>query len=889
MAVINVLDITAFIDLYMRLHFTYFNEDGVEVSHPYHTAQQHFTHSFFVDMFACFPFLRLVQLLYNPPNAIIFYLNRIIQLYRFDYFYRGIYKNHLHNQGIIVMFRYLPYIIISLNILTALSFIALCTITNDVFTCKKNTWVQEMITRLKLNKYEAYCLIFLFTIGTGTTNSFGIMKVKTLGEMVWISCAMIINNSLQFFFISNTIAASLTINRDLHAYQEAMYDLVHFFGHQKIDKHIKKEIIKHFEYMWYKTRGKSIHTCFSPFKSSFKTEALYNFYGKVFMRSSIFPAPNSSFFRSLLMDIKHEIYLITGIIYSVNDVHGDIFLLIKGAVEVVGADENKLLTLRIGSIFGNLDNCPLGRRTLSMVAAGHVEVLKFSSIVFHNHLKRFPSLRRHFMKLTIFNVDFIEEKRLLSKNNKQALFELGEVAHTASRSRSGPKAKDLEHHRIYKIYSRNKIIKFWENVVLNILYCIDYFLVLYGISTQPQTLTFTILVYILDVLYLLKMYVKFSTSFEDEFGRIVESPKEIAINYFKQKLGFYFDLATVFPFEVISLFLWYRKSHRLVWLICRCNRLLRIIPLLAYLRNITQKLNINVLIMKSIYLFTKIILLQITLGAIVEIMHEDELNSNMKTRLNSFGLSMMSIINSGWKFDYDLPRLKRNVVVVGVSASIALVCKFITWYFIADSCGILYVVNYKRKNYEHFLFFIKRYMNNENVSIPLKDRICLYIQLLWTTSRGVLFPDLLHEAPYYLKEAVLNSMFGFHLSQHPLLQHCHKDLARQMASHMKTLIFFPEDIVVYSGDIDNCMYFIHKGEVHVLSEDTLYSEQIENVLHADDMFGLEQGLYPGYGHDFTYKVVEYSIIISLRRDDWIYLLDFFPASKNVIYDRTVTL
>ncbi|KAI4456094.1 cyclic nucleotide-gated cation channel subunit a [Holotrichia oblita] len=180
-------------------------------------------------------------------------------------------------------------------------------------------------------------------------------------------------------------------------------------------------------------------------------------------------------------------------------------------------------------------------------------------------------------------------------------------------------------------------------------------------------------------------------------------------------------------------------------------------------------------------------------------------------------------------------------------------------------------------------------MNNENVSAPLMDKISLYIELLWTTSRGVLFPHLLGKAPYYLKEAVLNSMFGFHLCQHPLLQHCHKDLARQMASHMKTLIFFPEDVVVYAGDIDNCMYFIHKGEVHVLNEDTLYSEKLETILYAEDMFGLEQGLYLGNGHEYTYKVVEYSIIISLCRDDWIYLLDFFPASKNVIYDRTVTL
>ncbi|GJQ73319.1 hypothetical protein Trydic_g13688 [Trypoxylus dichotomus] len=844
------LDITAYIDIYIRLHFTYFNDHGIEVSHPYHTSKYQCQHSLMIDVLACFPFQKIAGLFGAEELKVLFSLNRILQLYRYIGLYQRIFGNKMRNKGVITMLAIVPHVIIAHNYITSFSFIAFCSLTGDSPTCKEDTWIGHVVSTQRLNPYGAYTIALMFITAGTTANSFESVRATTSDTLVWLLLLTLGSTIMYLVFIGNIVAISLSINKDLNTYQEAMKSLVIFLRYQKIDKNIKKEIVNHFEYMWHITRGKSIHKSFQPFKYSFKVEALYNFYGTPFKQSTIFPEPNSSFFKSLLPDIQHEIYLKTAIIYSVNDVHGYIFLLFKGTVEVVGADLNKLVSLRVGSVFGNLDNCPIGRRTLSMVALGHVEVLKFSSTMFHTQLKKFPELRKHFMKLTVFNVDFLEEKRILRDADKRTVFEVGKPVETRKKKkRSSSQALKNIHRNTFKTFSQNKVSRFYENVFLNIIYLGDYFINLYGIASHPSMI-FKLFMYLFDLLHICKMCIRFNTTYEDESGHVITARKQIARTYIKQKLGFYVDLAGAIPIEVISLIFWYSESLDLIWSICRCNRLLRIIFPLVYLKRQTQKLNIKVFTTNCLYLLTKIFLATLTLGFWTRLMYNKELvGDGDLLRLDAYSKSMMIVSNAYWRFPY--------------------------------------IVGYLQNRIEFLM--VTRYMSNEKVSSPLMKRIILYAEMLWTCKKGNLFPHLLTEAPYYLKEAVLNSMFGFHLSLHPLLQHCHKDLTRQMASYMRTLVFFPGDIIAYVGDIDGCMYFIHEGEIHVLNEDTLHSERVETVLYTDEMFGLDQGLYEKCGHEFTYKAVKYSVIISLHRDDWIHLLEFFPASKSVIYDKTVAI
>ena len=175
-------------------------------------------------------------------------------------------------------------------------------------------------------------------------------------------------------------------------------------------------------------------------------------------------------------------------------------------------------------------------------------------------------------------------------------------------------------------------------------------------------------------------------------------------------------------------------------------------------------------------------------------------------------------------------------------------------------------------------------MKNENISYSLYKKVMTYMTSFWYFRNGMQFPELLEEAPYYLKEGILFSQFGVHIRQHYILGKCHVDLQRQICAALKTLCFFPGDRITFIGDIDHCVYFIQDGEVEVLSEDSICVEKVECILRSGDTFGFEQAIHPRYGHMYTYKVTKNSLILYLKQEDWIHLLKFFPASKMFIYN-----
>lgn len=77
--------------------------------------------------------------------------------------------------------------------------------------------------------------------------------------------------------------------------------------------------------------------------------------------------------------------------------------------------------------------------------------------------------------------------------------------------------------------------------------------------------------------------------------------------------------------------------------------------------------------------------------------------------------------------------------------------------------------------------------------------------------------------------------------------------------------------------------FQYVMQVDALDNDT--PEKVKLQLQAGEMFGVMQGIYPNCGHIYTYRANRYTIVLTLKRSNWINLLDFFPASKNIIYDK----
>lgn len=88
---------------------------------------------------------------------------------------------------------------------------------------------------------------------------------------------------------------------------------------------------------------------------------------------------------------------------------------------------------------------------------------------------------------------------------------------------------------------------------------------------------------------------------------------------------------------------------------------------------------------------------------------------------------------------------------------------------------------------------------------------------------------------------------------------CHRDFVRVLISTLKVRSFFAGDTICRQGDINNSMYFIHRGKVEVLSmEQNL--EVLVDVLYEKDCFGVVTE------HKcIQYTVIEFNLKISGSR------------------------
>lgn len=901
------LDLTAWIDIYVRHHACYFNENGIEITHPLKTAINYWKHGFAVDVAGSLPIYMFIDAIHghisNGHVKAYLKLNRILQMYRFLKAFE--YKNNdiASNARIWTPLMFLLILFVAINYLSSFVLYFSCDFGEHLSAtenfeegvyCDDGCWLSTSFFRKPISPVRAYLYGLYFVTTIITSTGLQGFVVHNVVEATIVTFVAFLGFMLFTYMTAKIISVNLSRNVDLTNFQEGTRALMNFLRQKRIDDKLRNELIEHFEYFWRKLKGRRYGTYFYYCNNALKEDLMFNIFGRTMQQSTIFANASTSFFRSLLLRATHRIIIRRGVISRVNDVHGKIFFLFKGQVEVLGPDYNRLLILPVGSMFGNLDEIPYGRHTLTMVAKGHVEVLEISTTDFYEVLNSYARLRTEFRKLTAINVDYLVGGPLPPISR---VIEPVEIAQR-DQGRTKRKLNMTLKNFFVGVHNRSTGIKVWELTTLVLTCFCGFNLELYRVAVRDTSFAILSVLYFFDFLYTIKIYLKFHTGYDDEFGILVVDKRLVAKHYLKAPFGFWIDFVSVIPLEVIAL-MFYSQEYifSVLWMYCRCNRFIRVFFVIEYFQTMNKKVNVNVYTIRTLHLiFWIILILQTVAAALLFLSCVDPINNvypKMECDLESLSskdklmlflreLSMIISIFTGTLAMAYYPNSPLLIILVSI---LMFLSRFLVAHFMAETCATFEVVVHNKTTYEKRINEFKTCMTMQRLSPVIVERAWRYLCLLWTKQRGFQFPKLLETAPYYLQEAVLNSMFGYHIRTHPVLKVCHVDLVRQMAATMRTRIFFPGDYITFMGDIDESMYFLHVGQVKALSEDTVRGEVVNHVLNSGDMFGLEQGLFPRIGQKFTYKATRYTVIVVLERKKWIHLLDFFPASKVLIFQE----
>ncbi|MGD8779476.1 MAG: cyclic nucleotide-binding domain-containing protein [Ignavibacteria bacterium] len=198
-------------------------------------------------------------------------------------------------------------------------------------------------------------------------------------------------------------------------------------------------------------------------------------------------------------------------------------------------------------------------------------------------------------------------------------------------------------------------------------------------------------------------------------------------------------------------------------------------------------------------------------------------------------------------------------------------------YLIGNIASILSKRNPARIKYQENLDKLSALTMIRHLPLDLSHKIREYYTYMFNSRMGYNEDAFLKDLPQSLKTEVALHLKKEVLEKIDLFKDADVDFIREIALHLKPLVYTPGDIVIRKGDEGKEMFFVVKGELAVYSD--LKKEPVA-VLSDGDFFG-EISLFGNKPRTATIKAITYCDLYSLSKNTF----DYVVAKYRDVIDK----
>uniref|UniRef100_A0A8C6TG73 Potassium voltage-gated channel, subfamily H (eag-related), member 6a n=1 Tax=Neogobius melanostomus TaxID=47308 RepID=A0A8C6TG73_9GOBI len=167
---------------------------------------------------------------------------------------------------------------------------------------------------------------------------------------------------------------------------------------------------------------------------------------------------------------------------------------------------------------------------------------------------------------------------------------------------------------------------------------------------------------------------------------------------------------------------------------------------------------------------------------------------------------------------------------------------------------------------------VKEFIRFHQIPGALRQRLEEYFQHAWSYTNGIDMNAVLKGFPECLQADIC-----LHLNR-TLLENCkafrgaNKGCLRALAMRFRTTHAPPGDTLVHCGDILTALYFISRGSIEILREDTVVA-----ILGKNDIFGEAISVFGRPGKSSAdVRALTYCDLHKIHREDLLEVLDMYP-------------